>query len=356
MKKKRIISLVLALTFLLTGCNVGKAVTTDQTSTSGVTVETAASDTDIPSQTETTASEPFEFNPHVYSPKIAERIPQDHWDALYKLCDALRKGEKTFECPSQEAYEWATDAAVLCNLFPAAGAKIEGKSDDGSPAFENGVGKIHYSMPVEDFLKRESDFEVLITDILNSTIEKDDTEYERALKLYLYVANNYVYDTSLIDKLDDDNYVYACFAEKRGQCVNFAAIYAYLLLQAGVDAVSYGIFEDLCHAWTYVVINGKGYHVDTTWALKADGVDGIYLDYFMMSDKQRIADGCDIHDPTVTLLPEFNVSRTDVKFDATDDHYCIRDYCRFVSLDEEKKIVHYVTMYDEQKEFYYGDI
>ena len=290
MKNKKIISLVLAFAFLLSGCNSAKTVTTEQTDLEGVTGQTATSDITDPSQTETTASEPFEFNPHVYSGKIAERIPQDRWDAFDNLCDALRKGENTFECPNQKAYEWATDAAVLCNLFPAAGAKIEGVSDDGSPAFENGVGKIHYNMPVEDFIKREADFEALITDILNSTIEKDDTEYEKALKLYLYVANNYVYDTSLIEKLDDDNYVYVCFIEKRGQCVNFASIYAYLLLQAGVDAVSYSIFEELCHSWTYVVINGKGYHIDTTWALKADGIDGIYLDYFMMSDKERIND------------------------------------------------------------------
>ena len=245
---------------------------------------------------------------------------------------------------------------MLCDLFPPAGAKIEGKSTDGSPAYENGTGKIHYNMPVEDFLKRESDFEVLITDILNSTIEKDDTEYERALKLYLYVAKNYVYDYSLIENLsNDENYVFACFKEKKGQCVNFASVYAYLLLQAGIDAVSYRIYEDLCHAWTYAVIDGKGYHIDTTWALQADGVDGIYLDYFMMSDKERIADGCTLTDPNVTLLPECSVNKTNVKFDAKDGQYCIRDYCRFVSLDEEKKIVHYTDLYGEPKEFCYGE-
>ena len=305
MKREKVLSLVLAFAFLVSGCNRGKAETTEQTVLSGVAGQTATSDVTETSVTETTASEPFEFNPHVYSGKIAERVPQDYWDSFYNLCDALRKGEDTFQCSSQEAYNWATDVGVLCDLFPPAGAKIEGKSTDGSPAFENGTGKILYKMPVEDFLKRESDFEVLITDILNSTIEKDDSEYERALKLYLYVAKNYVYDTSLIDKMgDDENYVYACFMEKRGQCVNFASVYAYLLLQADIDAVSYRIYEDLCHAWTYAVIDGKGYHIDTTWALQADGVDGIYLDYFMMSDKNRIADGCKLTDPDVTLLPE----------------------------------------------------
>ena len=347
---------MLAVSFLISGCNKGKTEATDKTDISGVAGQTAASDITTSSQTETTASEPFEFNPHVYSGKIAERIPQDYWDAFYNLCDALRKGEDTFGCSSQEAYNWATDVSVLCDLFPPAGAKIEGKSTDGSPAYENGTGKIHYNMPVEDFLKRESDFEVLITDILNSTIEKDDTEYERALKLYLYVAKNFVYDYSLIENLsNDENYVFACFKEKKGQCVNFASVYAYLLLQAGIDAVSYRIYEELCHAWTYAVIDGKGYHIDTTWALQADGVDGIYLDYFMMSDKERIADGCALTDPNVTLLPECSVNKTNVKFDAKDGQYCIRDYCRFVSLDEEKKIVHYTDLYGEPKEFCYGE-
>ena len=353
MKNKRILCLVLAVSFLISGCNKGK---TEATDISGVAGQTAASDITTSSQTETTASEPFEFNPHVYSGKIAERIPQDYWDAFYNLCDALRKGEDTFGCSSQEAYNWATDVSVLCDLFPPAGAKIEGKSTDGSPAYENGTGKIHYNMPVEDFLKRESDFEALITDILNSTIEKDDTEYERALKLYLYVAKNYVYDYSLIENLsNDENYVFACFKEKKGQCVNFASVYAYLLLQAGIDAVSYRIYEELCHAWTYAVIDGKGYHIDTTWALQADGIEGVYLDYFMMSDKERIADGCTLTDPNVTLLPECSVNKTNVKFDAKDGQYCIRDYCRFVSLDEEKKIVHYTDLYGEPKEFCYGE-
>ena len=289
MKREKVLSLVLAFAFLVSGCNKGKAETTEQTVLSGVAGQTATSDVTETSVTETTASEPFEFNPHVFSGKIAERVPQDYWDSFYNLCDALRKGEDTFQCSSQEAYNWATDVGVLCDLFPPAGAKIEGKSTDGSPAFENGTGKIRYKMPVEDFLKRESDFEVLITDILNSTIEKDDSEYERALKLYLYVAKNYVYDTSLIDKMgDDENYVYACFMEKRGQCVYFASVYAYLLLQADIDAVSYRIYEDLCHAWTYAVIDGKGYHIDTTWALQAEGVDGIYLDYFMIFQHQYL--------------------------------------------------------------------
>ena len=350
MKREKVLSLVLAVAFLVSGCNSSKETTAEQT-TSGTVEETYDTIvfTDI-SDREKPDQETFEFNPHVYSAKIAEKIPKDYWDAFYNLCDSLMKCEDTFSCSSQEAFNWATDGAVLCNFFPAAGAKVEPVS------FENGTGKIRYTMSLEDFHKREKDFEALITDILNNTIEQDDSEYERALKLYLYVANNYVYDTSLIDDLDDDNFVYACFMEKKGQCVNFASVYAYLLLQAGIDAVPYSIYEpDMCHSWTYAVIDGKGYHFDTTWALKVEGISGIYLDYFMMSDKEREEDGCRLTDPTITLLPGYSANGSNVKFDATDNHYCIRYYCKFLYLDEENKIIHYNDLYDVPKEFYYGN-
>lgn len=348
MKREKVLSLVLAFAFLISGCNSSKE--TSESTTAGSVEETYDTIIFTDAPDEPVDQTPFEFNPHVYSGKTAERIPQDYWDSFYNLCDSLRNGEDTFKCTSQEAFNWATDATVLCNFFPAAGAKVE-------PAyFGNGIGKVRYNMSVEDFLKRESDFEVMITDILNNNIEKDDTEYERALKLYLYVANNFYYDTSLIEKLDDDNFVYACFMQKKGQCVNFASVYAYLLLQAGIDAVNFSVYEPtMCHSWTYAVINGKGYHIDTTWALKVDGINGIYLDYFMMSDKQRKEDGCTLEDPTVLLLPGLSVNQSGVKFDADDEHYCIRYYCKFLSLDEKNKILYYNDLYDQPQSFYYGD-
>ena len=138
MKKERIISIVLACAFLFSGCSQAADNTVESTSVSSVTETSVTSESSEITET-TKAYEPFVFNPHVYSGKIAERVPQDYWNSFYNLCDALREGEKTFECSGQDAYYWATNPSVLCNFFPAAGAKVEGKSDDGSPAFENGT-------------------------------------------------------------------------------------------------------------------------------------------------------------------------------------------------------------------------
>lgn len=350
MKSKKITSFILACTFVLTGCTAAKdtPVTTVAPSpavSSEMTVETTA---------ETTVKQRFEYNPHPYSKKLSERIPQDHWDALNNLSDAIRKGGTTFKCANEEAYKWGTDTTVLCCLIPPAGTKIEGKSDDGSPAFENGTGKLHYTMPVEEYVKRQRDFEKMIEDILNSNIEFDDTEYEKALKLYLYVANNYEYQ-EMNDLEGTDSYVYLSFANKKGVCENYAAVYSYLLLQSGVDAFGIGCFDKNCHAWTYAVINGQGYHIDTTWALKGTR-NGIYLDYFMMSDDEREYDDCPVGDLTGALVPGYWVSKTSWSLPAKDKRYNIREWCYFKSLDEEKKILHYVDVNNEPKEFHYGEV
>lgn len=355
MKHARITALLMVFVLALPGCSAAKKtpVSSIVNTNNQTVVETAETTTE-------TTKKPFEFNPHVYSAKLAERIPQDHWDSFNNMCDALRKGEKSFKCSSEEAYKWCTDVGVLCNLFPTAGMKIEGKSEDGSPAFENGTGKISYKIPIEDFLKRQKDFEALVTDMINAAgVESDDTDYEKALKLYVYVAENFVYrqygDSS------DENFVYRTFTTKEGVCINFASVYAYLLLQVNVDALNVGSTGDMDHAWTYTNIDGKWYHIDTTWALHLtyDGDNVVRqeetrLDYFLMSDEERNNDGCQVDGLTVQLLPEFFVSKTNISFAATDNSYNLRYHTVFVSLDEKNKILTYKDENDEVKTFKYG--
>lgn len=358
MKTKRIIGLILAVAMLGTGCANAEVRETTEASQTELTEKTTIHvDTQTESATEAVPKKdlvPFEFNPHVYSATIAERVPQDWWDSFYNMVDALRAGEDAFECSSEEAYEWCVHPTIINNLFPAACMKIAEKSSDGTPGFENGVGKIFYNMSADEFVTREEEFEELIVDILNNTIESDDTDYEKCLKLYLYIAENYEYDGEITE---GDGASYSTFMTRKGVCIQFGSIYAYLLLQVGIDAIDIGCFEDgMDHAWTYVVLDGKGYHVDTTWALSdCYGIDGVYLDYFLMSDEERNEDGCLVRDLTVQILPEFWLSKTTITLEASDSSYNIRYYCTFDSLDEENKILRYTDMYDEKHEFYYGE-
>jgi hypothetical protein len=133
-------------------------------------------------------------------------------------------------------------------------------------------------------------------------------------------------------------------------CVDFASVYGYLLLQVGIDALGIGCFEpDMCHAWTYVVLNGQGYHVDTTWALTScyEGMDDVYLDYFLMSDEDRNQDGCLVRDLTMQALPQFFLCKSVIKLKADDERYSFPDSSTFVSLDEDNKVLYYKDMYGE---------
>ena len=354
MTSKKIIGLLLTASLLLSGCSAKT-----KTPVSSV-VNTQKEAVATSETTAETTHKPFEFNPHVYSAKVAERITdRGCWESLYNMCDALRKGEKTFKCTSEEAYNWCTDIAVICCLFFSACSKVEGKSDDGSPAFENGTGKLHYNIPAEEFVKLQKDFEDTIVGMINGAgIEDDDTDYEKALKLYVYCAGHFVY--RYVD-YEGECYTYHTFRTKEGTCVNFAAVYAYLLLQVNVDAVSVSCYEDnMCHSWTYANIGGNWYHIDVTWVIHEihdDGYDTYNdetrMDYFMMSDEERNNDGCLVRDLTVSMLPEYWVKKTNISFAATDNSYNLREYTVFVSLDEKNKILKYKDIDGKIQEFHY---
>lgn len=98
---KRIISTLLITTVLISGCNI-KLEELDPNLTAGTS--TAITDSTPAATTSETEQQKFEFNPHLYVPSLSSDIPKDYWDSFYNLCDALRAGESTFECSSNEAY------------------------------------------------------------------------------------------------------------------------------------------------------------------------------------------------------------------------------------------------------------
>ena len=285
---------------------------------------------------------------------FAEDIPQEYWDSFYNLCDALRAGEDTFECASEEAYKWAMDPPTLNALLPPACMKVTGESDDGSLPFENGIGRIYYQIPAEEYVVREAEFEATIEELLNTYLEEDDDEFEKALKLYDYMASTYEYQYDFIEVMPDGANYYTLMT-RSGQCIDLSSVFAYLLLQAGVQAVEVGCnVPEMAHAWTYIVIDGKGYHSDPTWALKAtSGEDELLLYYFLMSGDRRASSSCPVDDLTSPLLPKYWANFSSVEFTADHDDLSFPGESLFVSLDEEHKIVHYKD-YAGQYELNYG--
>ena len=354
----RIIAVLLLVSVLLiSGC--GEASVTDESSQTSSASETdndseqndvsSDSDSSQPEETTPEISEPeiakYEFDPHLYVPLLADDIPMDYWEAFYNLCDALRKGETSFDCASEEAYNWATDAVTLNELFPAACTKITGKSSDGTKPYENGAGRIYYRIPTDEYVERQAEFEAFVENVLNTCLEPDDGDFEKCLKLYDYMESNYSYDYDFVEEMPDGaNYL--TMMTGKGECIELSSVYAYFLLQSGVEAIGVGCTNSvIAHAWNYIVIDGTGYFSDPTWALKSEsGRDELDLYYFLMDGARRSESGCDVGDDmTAPLLPRYWFSSSNTRISADSDEFCFPSGAALVSLDEENKTVHYLS-------------
>lgn len=338
MKTKRWMPIfLLVMVLLLTGC--GSAARPDAVMPSDAGTVSAEPAAPAPEP-----AEPYAFKAHLYSPLLSRYYPRAWWDSLYHLCDALREGRDTFACASQEIYDWCLDDVTLAHLFPAACMAVTGKSNDGTLPFENGIGRIYYNIPPEEFVVRQAEFETLIEELLNSVLEPDDTEFEKSLKLYAYMAANFTYGDITID---GEGFTYTALRNKQGICEHLSAVYTYLLLQVGVDALAIGCFDGVDHAWTYMVVDGKGYHTDPTFALHGPQ-EPLNLTYFLDTEEERIEQGMVMDDLTAAMVPGYWLSCTETSLPAASETYACLHRTEFVSLDEEQKKLYYDDALDIQ--------
>ena len=354
MKKTNILCGILALTFLFAGCSAGAAKndTNDTTASEAVSESTETEASTTAAET-TKEAEPFKFNPHVHTNLISEYFKDEWWESFYNMCDAMREGKDTFECIDEECFKACTHDVFIGSFFPAACTIVVG---DG---YENGTGKLKYKMDKDKFLERQAAFEKEIERMLNEAIRTDYSEFEKVMGLYDYMCKNFRYDYEPLDGQGIDDFSdYACLTKKNGICCEFAGAYSYLLLQAGVDATPFeGDGEAGYHGWTYVVVGGKGYHCDATWGSHGENPDAkLTLQYFMMTEEERIKDGFNKETLRPDLIWPF-VEKITGDFSATDATFKpFHNYLYFVEMDTVRNVVVFEEVGGERFELSYGDL
>lgn len=124
----------------------------------------------------------------------------------------------------------------------------------------------------------------------------NDFEKAKAIHDYIVLNTSYDYDNYLLNKIPFDSYsVYGVLVKRRAVCEGYAKTYNMLLREVGIESyyVS-GKGNGKPHAWNYVVINGTGYHVDTTWDDPVpDRAGYVRHKYFMLSDDEIAIDHSD---------------------------------------------------------------
>ena len=279
---KKAICLTLSLALLMTLVSCSKTQEETSASTAATTSQTEATATeqtsDGTSATETTAEYHHEFLPHVYAKIYDDNFNEDTKKAFFSLCDALLSGGEEFYCP---------DSITMYNIKDTISGQCMPLAD--VPGISIDVGKIKYEIPKDQYMAKVEEFKSMIVSILDECIKPGYSDVDKALALYTYFETHYMYD---YDALTDDSMslsAYRLLTERKGICQEIAPLYAYLMLQAGVDCTTCGSLNNIneAHEWAFATLDGEYYHIDPTWVI----TDPETLKYFGMTDDKRAEEG-----------------------------------------------------------------
>ena len=334
MKRKKLVAAAMSLILLMTGCSDVK----DQKESVGTSVSSSVTVEDTKMTDSVKASdEPYhyEYKQLAVSDMFRDTMGEDMYVAYCNFLTAIENGETSFECSDEDTYYWMIGQyAYNCNPCIAQFTEAVG--------YEDGVGYFTYTIPEDEFRQELADWEILVTDIINGCgIQEGDSDFEKAILIYSYITNNYVYDYYAAEHFQADELsVYRLFTEGQGICQEIGVAYAYLLMQVGVDAAACtGQSEYMdSHKWTIVNLNGTYYNVDATWGLETGD-----LSYFLFSDDTRYEMG----GYSLDLMIKVNYYPYETYSDYVSPYMCNDDSFQYavcgsyMDIDHENNILYY---------------
>ena len=162
----------------------------------------------------------------------------------------------------------------------------------GSALFKPGKLGTVYSVTKQQRDQIQNQIDQLVTPFL-SNIPRNLSEYERAKRAYIWVADQLEYDqegSKQDDKHlyrsithDDLRNIYGAFLKKKVVCGGYARALQYILQRMGIECVEYcGGDSQEHHAWVCARLEGDFYHIDITW----DDNDCLDYKYFCLTDDE----------------------------------------------------------------------
>ena len=158
----------------------------------------------------------------------------------------------------------------------------------------------------------------LVSDIAKK-VPKKLSDVARILWVHDYLAVNYKYDTNYQVRS-----AYDFLTQKTGVCSAYAQTFTAIMTELGIPATS--VYSDEGnHQWNIVLLDGKYYHIDCTWADPTPDSYGTAVhDFFLLSDSQldindANSSNAGSHINNYTLDSDFfgiDISCADTKYDS----------------------------------------
>ena len=147
----------------------------------------------------------------------------------------------------------------------------------------NILGEINFTFAYIETPAQTAFVDTKVSEIISTIITSKMTDEQKEKAVNDYVVSNIAYDTTLVQ-----HSAYAgLVAPYKTVCQGYALLTYKLLIAAGLEA---RIIEGSAggpHAWNLVKVNGKWYHLDTTWNDPLPDIQGrIRYDLFNLQDSQ----------------------------------------------------------------------
>ena len=123
---------------------------------------------------------------------------------------------------------------------------------------------------------------ILVHDALweSGYLTGDMTQYELARAYYVWLCNNCVYDEGTVSSSSLSHLAYSALVDGVAVCDGYTGAYDLLLRLEGIECTA---LMNADHIWTVAELDGKTYHIDTTWGDQGTRVD---MSFFGMTEAQ----------------------------------------------------------------------
>lgn len=161
-----------------------------------------------------------------------------------------------------------------------------GEHIESTSVSTDSLGNIKFKIKYLTNKEQEEAVQKKVDQVLASIITPSMTTFQKVKAVNDYIVSNATYG----DKTKSSPHsAYALLMEGQAVCQGYALLTYKMLNQIGVD-VQYvvGVVDgNVPHAWNLVKIDGKWYHLDTTWNDPLPNTPGTpSYDYFLVTDAQ----------------------------------------------------------------------
>ena len=141
-----------------------------------------------------------------------------------------------------------------------------------------------------DELRRMCEQVDFAVDEILSTVNPEDSDYEKALQMHDYLVTHTEYDQSAVNSGKGLwSTAFGCLINGSAVCQGYSQAFQILMNRLGIECgICSGDAKGEPHAWNYIKLNGQYYWVDVTWddpVSENHNFDWIHHGYFLIDDR-----------------------------------------------------------------------